>query len=145
MDKYRLSDELISEDLYRVDYLVSRTTYSETAGLVAADRSKVYSPQDIDVFKSGIVKHFTWPGREPLPFISLFSDLYHAANWGLKQPWKDYTTYHLSAEWAVEFVNKRLLVEPCIFKLDDLVDDLKLTLPDQALQHMKGHIFDLSP
>jgi hypothetical protein len=95
---------------------------------------------DDDAFKSDIVEHFTWPGREPLPFISLFSDLYHAANWGLKQPWKDYTTYYLSAEWTVGFVNKKLLVVPYLFKLDDLVDDLKLTLPDKALQHMKGHI-----
>jgi hypothetical protein len=84
------------------------------------------------------VKHFTWPNREPLPFISLFSDLYHAANWGLKQPWKDYTTPCLSAEWAVRAVKTKLLVEPCIFKLEDLVHDLKLRLPDKALQHIEG-------
>jgi hypothetical protein len=74
-DKYRFPDELIPEDLYRVDYLVSRTTYSETAGLVAADMSKVYNPQDIDAFKSDIVKHFTWPGREPLPFMSFLGSI----------------------------------------------------------------------
>jgi hypothetical protein len=51
----------------------------------------------------------------------------------------------LSAEWTVGFVNKKLLVVPYIFKLDALVDDLKLTLTDKALQHSRGHIFNLSP
>jgi hypothetical protein len=36
----------------------------------------------------------------------------------------------LSAEWTVGFVNKKLLVVPYIFKLDALVDDLKLTLTE---------------
>lgn len=138
MDNYRLPNLLIPEYLYRVDYFGSRTTYSETEGLVAADRSKVYNFQDIDAFKSDIVRQFTWGNRKPLPFISLFSDEYHAANWGLKQPWKNYTAHHLSAEWTVRSVHTDLLSEPCIFKLEDLVDGLRLTVPEEALQHIEG-------
>lgn len=138
MNDYRLPNLLIPEELYRVDYLGSRTTYSEKDGFIAADTSKVCNSQDIDAFKDDIVKHFTWSNREPMPFISLFSDFYHAANWGLKQPWKDETTHPRTDEWALRFVKTKLIFKPCIFKLQDLVKRLNLKLPEKAEQFIEG-------
>ena len=51
---------------------------------MATHRSKVYADDDDDELKRDIVKQFTWSCDDPIPFISLFSNLEHAENWGLK-------------------------------------------------------------
>lgn len=138
MEKYRLSNESLPSKLYRIHYPGSRTTYSENEGFMAAHRTKVYRKQDVDDFKSDIVKQFTWHCREPLPFISLFSDLDHAENWGLKRPWQGDAPDSNDDEWTLFVIDTKLLHASCIFRLEDLVNGLRLEIPDKAEQHISG-------
>ena len=85
METYMCSD--VPPELYRVDYLGSRTTWTSQEGFKAADTSRAFGGKDLLDFKRSIEKSFTWSYRDPLPFISLFSDREHAENWGCKEPW----------------------------------------------------------
>jgi hypothetical protein len=78
--EYRLSNESLPSSLYRIDYPGSRTSYSRREGFMAAQRTKTYGDQADSEFKRDIVKQFTWDCKDPVPFISLFSDREHAEN-----------------------------------------------------------------
>ena len=135
MDAYRLSNQWLPPELYRVDYHGSRTIYSQTEGFLAAHRTKVYGSLDINVFRRDLEKYFTWSSQVPTPFISLFSDWDHAENWGLEQPWASHVIHHRSGHWTLRVIDTRRLVEPYIFRSEDLVNSLELKLPDEAKQH----------
>ncbi|KAF7126146.1 hypothetical protein CNMCM5793_002568 [Aspergillus hiratsukae] len=138
MEKYQLSKERLPLELYRIQYPGSRTTYFEEEGFTAAHRTKVYREQDVDDFKSDVVKQFTWHCRDPLPFISLFSDLDHAENWGLKRPWQGDAADSNDNEWTLFVIDTKLLDSSCFFNLEDLVNGLRLEIPDKAEQHISG-------
>ena len=88
MNEYVCSDRDIPSKLYRVHYPGSRTAFSSQQGFTASDTTKTFGSDELDDFKRAIEKHFTWSYRDPLPFISLFSDQEHAENWGRKEPWR---------------------------------------------------------
>lgn len=134
MDKYRLSNDHLPPKLYRIKYSGSRTAYSPQDGFVAADTSKVYLEEDEDEFKEDIVKQFTWPCRDPLPFITLFSDREHAENWGLKQPWLGNMPHVPLGSWSLCVIDTERL--DALFKLENLVAGLGLQLPSKAEQHI---------
>ena len=138
MEKYILSNEDVPSTLYRIDYPGSRTIYSQVGGFVAADRMKVYEGQKDAEFRRDIEKQFTWGCRDPLPFISLFSDREHAENWGLRQPWRGNTSHLSHNDWALYVIDTSRLGDTCFMSLRDLVDGLKLILPDKASQHIPG-------
>lgn len=136
--EYRLSNESVPSRLYRIDYPGSRTGYSGSEGFIAAHRTKTYADQANSEFKRDIVKQFTWDCRDPVPFISLFSDREHAENWGLKQPWRGKAPYLSRSNWALYVIDTNRLEDACFFRLQDLVEDLGLRLPDKADQHVSG-------
>lgn len=136
MDKYRLSNDHLPSDLYRIDYPGSRTAYSPQDGFVAADTTKVYLEADEDEFKKDIVKQFTWACRDPLPFITLFSDREHAENWGFKQPWLGKMPHESRSSWSLCVIDTERLDSHCLFKLEELVASLELQLPNKAEQHI---------
>jgi hypothetical protein len=88
MNEYVCSDRDIPSKLYRVHYPGSRTAFSSQQGFTASDTPKTFGSDELDDFKRAIEKHFTWGCRDPLPFISLFSDQEHTKNWGRKEPWR---------------------------------------------------------
>ncbi|KIE01370.1 hypothetical protein MAJ_02711, partial [Metarhizium majus ARSEF 297] len=138
MEAYRMPNDKLPRELYRVDYPESRTTYNKIDGFVAGDSTKTYEESDQDDFKQDIVKQFTWSHRNPLPFISLFSDLDHAENWGLKEPWRDPSSFSPRGNWTLYAINTTLLVNATLFKLGDLVQRLQLQIPKNAQQHIDG-------
>jgi hypothetical protein len=87
MDGYTRSSWDLPDELYRVHYPESRTTFSIQQGFEASDTAKTFGADELNDFKRAIEKHFTWSCRDPLPFISLFSDRKHAENWGRMEPW----------------------------------------------------------
>ncbi|KAH1445745.1 hypothetical protein KXW65_003964 [Aspergillus fumigatus] len=136
--EYRLSNESVPSRLYRIDYPGSRTGYSKSEDFIAAHRRKTYADQANSEFKRDIVKQFTWDCRDPVPFISLFSDREHAENWGLKQPWVGKAPYLSRSNWALYVIDTNRLEDACFFRLQDLVECLGLRLPDKADQHISG-------
>ncbi|KAI1912160.1 hypothetical protein LOZ65_006034 [Ophidiomyces ophidiicola] len=139
MEKYSPSQETLPLNLYRIDYPGSRTKYLPHEGLVAGNRTKIYSNQDENELKRDIVKQFTWGCRDALPFISLFSDREHAENWGSKQPWRGKMLDDGSGgTWNLFIIDTKLLDTRGLFRLEDLVKALGLELPTKAEQHIKG-------
>ncbi|PWY79406.1 hypothetical protein BO94DRAFT_168236 [Aspergillus sclerotioniger CBS 115572] len=122
--EYCLSNKYLPSRLYRIDYPGSRTSYTRSEGFMAADRRKTYEDQADAIFKRDIVKQFTWSCRDPVPFISLFSDREHAENWGLKQPWRGTATYLSCSDWALYVIDTDRLDDACFFRLKDLVECL---------------------
>lgn len=45
--------------------------------------------------------------------------------------------HDISGKWALRVIDTKRLVEPCILRLKDLVNGLKLNLPDKAQQHIE--------
>ncbi|RAL06637.1 uncharacterized protein BO97DRAFT_358359, partial [Aspergillus homomorphus CBS 101889] len=62
----------------------------------------------------------------------------HAENWGLKQPWRGKAPYLSRSNWALYVIDTNRLDDACFFRLQDLVKDLELRLPDKADQHISG-------
>lgn len=137
MEAYRVPNDKLPRELYRVDYPESRTTYNPGEGFVAGDSAKNYYEGDIYDFKQDIIKQVTWSYRNPLPFISLFSDLEHAENWGLKEPWRDPSS-SARGNWTLYVVDTELLVDATFFRLADLVQRLQLQILEKAQQHIDG-------
>lgn len=104
MDEYICSTLDLPDELCRVHYAGSRTAFSSQRGFTASDTTKAFASGELNEFRRAIEKHFTWSCRDPLPFISLFSDQQHAENWGLKEPWRG----HKGSEgnWALHVINK---------------------------------------
>ncbi|CZR52080.1 uncharacterized protein PAC_01957 [Phialocephala subalpina] len=137
MDEYVCSTWDLPNKLYRVHYPGSRTTFTSQHGFTASDVTKVFRSGELSDFKSALEKQFTWGCRDPLPFISLFSDKRHAENWGRKEPWSE----HKDSEgnWALHVVNGvELRRTTHIFRLSDLVKKLSLKVPESARQHIQG-------
>ena len=122
--------------LYRVHYPGSRTIFSTERGFEASDTTTTFGPGELNEFKQAIVKHFTWGCRDPLPFISLFSDRSHAMNWGCKEPWRG--NGNSKGGWALHTVSTIPLESKTFFKLSDLVEKLCLELPEGAKQRVHG-------
>lgn len=137
MDAYVCSKFDIPNELYRVDYPGSQTTFSGTNGFSASNTSKVYGNKALAEFKQAVVNQFTWGCRDSLPFISLFSDRDHAENWGRKEPWRKHKGPN--GDWSLHVIDTTKLKDAHqLFKLSDLLDKLNLNIPDFASQHIRG-------
>jgi hypothetical protein len=137
MDEYICSTWDLPNKLYRVHYPGSRTAFSSQQGFTASDVTKVFRSGELNGFGKAIEKQFTWSCRDPLPFISLFSDERHAENWGRKEPWRG----HKGSEgkWTLHVVDTvELRKTTHIFRLSDLVERLNLDVPEGAGQHIQG-------
>ena len=134
MDEYSCRN--VPSELYRVHYPGSRTAFSTEQGFEAADTTTTFGPGELNKFKRAIEKHFTWGYRNPQPFISLFSDRSHAMNWGCKEPWCGRGIS--KGGWALHTVSTTHLESKSFFKLSDLVEKLRLDLPEGAKQHIHG-------
>lgn len=137
MDPYVCSKFEIPDTLYRVDYSTSRTAFSSTEGFSAADTTKIYAANEMTEFKQAIVNQFTWSCRADLPFISLFSDREHAENWGRLEPWRGHQSP--KGDWSLCVIDRTVLKGTGrFFKLNDLIEELSLTIPNPAVQHIRG-------
>jgi hypothetical protein len=135
MEEYSCSD--VPDKLYRVDYPGSRTTYSIQKGFKAGDTTKSFGADEMNDFKRAIEKQFTWSCRDPVPFISLFSDRRHAENWGRKEPWRG--NHGLEGVWALYVIDTTELKKTTFFfKLSNLIEKLNLDIPKGAQQHIEG-------
>ena len=135
METYVCSD--VPPELYRVDYPGSRTTWTSQEGFKATDTSRAFGEKDLPDFKESIVRSFTWGCRDPLPFISLFSDREHAENWGCKKPWLG--NHRSEGGWALYVIDTtELRSTTLLFKLSNLVRRLSLNIPQGAQQHIEG-------
>ncbi|KAJ6787654.1 hypothetical protein PWT90_06889 [Aphanocladium album] len=92
---------------------------------------------DQDGFKRDVVNQFTWRYREPLRFISLFSDKDHANNWALREPWHVRQPFEGGEPWKLYVINAALLKDATLFRLAELVERLQLEIPRSAQQHIK--------
>ncbi|THV50027.1 hypothetical protein BGAL_0168g00090 [Botrytis galanthina] len=142
MDEYVCSRWDLPNELYRVHYVGSRTSFSSQQGFAASDITKNFHYNESNEFKQAIKKQFTWSCREPPAFISLFSDKQHAENWGLKKPWCGHQSP--DEDWTLYVINTvELLKTTQVFRLHDLVEKLSLDIPDVAKQHIQGAILCL--
>ena len=126
----------LPSELYRVHYSGSRTAFSTEQGFEASDTTTTFGPGELNELKQAIEKHFTWGCRDPLPFISLFSDRSHAENWDCKEPWRGYG--NSEGDWALHTISTTHLESKNFFKLSDLVEKLYLEIPEGAKQHIHG-------
>ncbi|KIW14715.1 hypothetical protein PV08_07499 [Exophiala spinifera] len=127
----------IPHELYRIDYPGSQTTFTSEKGFKATDTERTFGADDLHDFKQALESQFKWSCRDPVPFISLFSDQEHAENWGRKEPWRG--NRGPDGSWALYVINAIELKETTpIFKLSSLVQMLKLVIPDGAQQHIQG-------
>lgn len=137
MDEYVCSRWDLPNELYRVDYAGSRTSFSSQQGFAASDTTKTFCYDELNEFKQAIRKQFTWSCRESLPFISLFSNKRHAEDWGRKEPWRG--GQGQDEGWTLYVINTVKLPETTqVFRLNDLVDKLSLGIPEVAKQHIQG-------
>jgi hypothetical protein len=135
MESYICAD--IPHELYRMDYPGSRTTYTSEAGFKAADTNKTFESSNLHDFKQAVENQFRWSCRDPLPFISLFSDRKHAENWRHKKPW--HGSPDQEGHWALYVINTtELRKTTSIFKLGSLIAVLNLDIPEGAQQHIQG-------
>ena len=77
-------------------------------------------------FRASVEAHFTWPDRNPTPYISLFSDPRHAENWALQR----------DSSVKLLRIDTRLMPESCFFQLAELVRMLNLKIPKGADTHI---------
>lgn len=69
-------------------------------------------------------------------FITLFSDKEHAANWGLREPWR--CNQQKAEDWSLYTIETFGAPESCIFfRLSHLTRGLNLDLPKGVKQHIK--------
>jgi hypothetical protein len=137
MDKYVCSILDLPDELYRVDYPGSRVVFSAREGFVASDTTKTFNTNELGDLKRAIEKQFTWSCRDPLPFISLFSNREHAENWGCKEPWRRNDSSEGS--WALHVISTiELRNTHNFFRLRDLMEKLSLDIPERAEQHIQG-------
>ncbi len=135
MESYTCSD--VPPELYRVDYPGSRTTWTSQEGFKATDTSRTFGGKDLLNYKRSIEKSFTWSCRDPLPFISLFSDREHAENWGCREPWLG--NHRSEGGWTLYVIDTiELRRTTLFFKLSSLVRRLSLDIPRGAQQHIEG-------
>jgi hypothetical protein len=128
MDVYVCSKIDIPTELYRVNYLGSRTAFSSTEGFSASDATKVYNTNELADFKQAIMNQFTWSCRASLPFVSLFFDREHAESSGRKEPRRRHKG--LSDDWSLHVIDTTKLKDTNrFFKLSDLLEQLDLDLP----------------
>lgn len=131
MDRYICLARNVPRELYRVDYPGSRTAFSSRQGFVASDTTRTFGVNELNDFKQAIEKQFTWSCREPLLFISLFSDREHAENWGLREPWHKKNSSE--GGWSLHIINTDEIKNTVsFFKLKDLVKELSLEIPEDA-------------
>lgn len=137
MNAYICSNFDLPDELYRVHYPGSRTTFSSLDGFTAADTTKVFGTDQLIEFNRAIENQFTWSCRAPLPFIALFSDREHAENWGLKQPWRG--RVGPEGSWSLHVIDTTIMRSTYhFFKLSDLAEELDLNVPERAGQHIRG-------
>lgn len=137
MERYACRQHDIPRLLYRVHYPGARVDFSPETGFTARDRTRTFSNGDLVEFAQAITHQFTWNHRDPLPFISLFSDLEHAQNWGCKTPWSANGTTR--DRWTLYTINTASLMGThTFFKLSDIVRMLGVTIPERARQHIEG-------
>jgi hypothetical protein len=137
MDEYVCSRWDLPNELYRVHYAGSRTSFSSQQGFAASDTTKTFRYDELNEFKQAIGKQFTWSFRESLPFISLFSDKRHAEDWACKEPWRG--RQGPDEDWTLYVINTVELPETTqVFRLSDLVEKLSLGIPEVAKQHIQG-------
>ena len=118
MEEYICSPSDIPTLLYRTDYPGARTSFLPEEGFRAADTTRTFGAGEIDEFKAAIEKQFSWSCRDPLPFISLFSDREHAENWGCERHRKDGS---LKDDGTLHIIDTtHLNMTTCFFKLVDL-------------------------
>ncbi|KAH6645576.1 hypothetical protein BKA67DRAFT_585600 [Truncatella angustata] len=60
MDEYVCSRCDLPNELYRVHYAGSRTSFSSQQGFVALDTTKTFRYDELNEFKQAIRKQFTW-------------------------------------------------------------------------------------
>ncbi|KAI0412770.1 hypothetical protein F5X98DRAFT_354043 [Xylaria grammica] len=137
MDQYRRRPEELLRNLYRVDYLGSQTTRTDEE-LKAADTTTFYGNSESEqvFFRQAVKDHFTWDYRGRSPFVSLFSDQSHAANWGRREPWRGSKPH--TGQWSLYTIDTSLLNEIYVFKVSRLVDALRVRIPEGAEQHKQG-------
>lgn len=137
MDAYTCFKSDLPDELYRVHYPGSRTTFSGLDGFTAADTTKTFGTDGLNDFKRAMENQFKWGCRDTLPFISLFSDREHAESWGLKEPWRG--NKGSEGNWSLYVINTGKMVDTNhFFKLSDLVEELDLDIPKSAGQHIRG-------
>lgn len=137
MESYTCSPQDIPNLLYRIHYPGARVDYLPETGFSARDRERTFSDGELDQFAQAINHHFTWSYRDPLPFISLFSDLEHAQNWGCKTPWSPHGIARYP--WTLHTIDTTSIRRThTFFKLSDIIDIPGITIPEKAQQHIKG-------
>ncbi|KAJ2896186.1 hypothetical protein MKZ38_005754 [Zalerion maritima] len=126
-------------ELYRVSYPGTRTAYSPTTGLTAADTKSTFSASSLDEAKElrlAVEKQFTWTNRNPTPFISLFSDRGHAERWATKEPWLR-THAPRQHRWTLHIIDTNmLLASTAVYRLGDLVKILGVDIQGGARAHL---------
>ena len=136
MERYACSPHDIPKNLYRVHYPGAQVHFSPETGLAARDRTRMFSDDSPDELAQAIIHQFTWSYRDPLPFISFFSDLEHAQNWGRKTPWSPNGT---ARYWTLHTIDTTSIrTTHTFFRLSDIVRRLSVTIPKNARQHIEG-------
>ena len=137
MEEYVCSIWDLPSKLYRVHYAGCRTAFSSQQGFVASDTTKTFRSGGLNECRQAIEKQFTWSCREPLPFISLFSDERHAEDWGRKEPWRG--QQRPNGNWTLHIIDTvELRKTTHLFRLSDLAVKLCLDIPEGAKQHIHG-------
>ena len=136
MEQYICPESDIPTHLYRINYPDARTSFLSEEGFRAAVTTRTFGAGEMSNFKDAIEKDFTWSCRDPLPFISLFSDREHAENWGRKLG----RGCNSSKEaWTLHIVDtSQLKLTTSFFKPSDLVKNLSVNIPERAQQHILG-------
>ena len=135
MEKFDCRPTDLPPKLYRLWYPGCQTTLSGN-GLAAKDTNVFYSENEMVAFRQSIVRQMTWSYRGAQPYITCFSEKDHAENWALKQPWNP--RGQEKGSWILLTIDTRLLSETYVFRLNDLVKNLALTIPERAFQHVQG-------
>ena len=128
MDFFRCTQEELPSQLWRVQYKCSQTKESDEGNLLAADTHTFYddSQEDLEDFRQSVTDHCTWKHREPTPYISLFSDEDHARNWAMK-PFNS-----TGDDCTLLTIDTKMLEGVYVFRLQTLVDDLSIKIPEKA-------------
>ena len=135
MEKFRCSPTVLPHNLYRVQYPRCQTEHSGN-GLAAKDTKLTFSDDEMDAFGESITNQLTWRNRGAQPYITCFSDQNHAENWALKEPWNP--SERDKDSWSLLTIDTRLMPETYVLKLDYVVAQLGLKIPERATQHVKG-------
>ncbi|KAK5172751.1 uncharacterized protein LTR77_002871 [Saxophila tyrrhenica] len=131
MERLREKPWDLPEVFYRVQYPGCGTILNDGGSLQASDTTTTYGENDLVSFGQSLINQFIW-GHRGSPYISVFSDIEHAAKWAVK-----YSRDH-NVKTVVYKIYRHALQDTLVFSVRNLELRRGVRIPEVSSQHRQN-------